>query len=516
MTRAGRARLALLGLAGAALAVHVAGSTDAAPVKGLTEAPLLARAYDRVYDADFAGAESELARACGPAPSQACAIIATAAQWWRIYLDLDDRSRDAAFLARVDRVIADGEAWVAREPERAEGWLYLGAAYGLRVQYHGQRLEVLKAAFDGKRVKRSLERALALDPDLHDAEAGLGVYQYYADVAPAVLKVLRWFLGLPGGNRARGLAQMERARTQGVLMRAEAAYQLHLVDIWYENKPDEALALLGDLRARYPRNPMFLLNIAQVHEVYRSDPAAALEAYRSLADGARSGAFNEPVLAEHWGHLGAAVQLNAIAEPDRAIDEARVVIERRPAVPYGAVALAQLELGRGADALGRRAEAQSAYRAAMAAAPPGDPRGVRRAAREGLAHQPDRTATEAARLSLEGWRAFESGSAEDAIVRLDRAVQLRPDDGVHRYRRGRVLALMQDGPRARTDFERALRARPLPPAPFVGAIYSALGALFEAEHDTARAITMYEAASRAHGATPETRDAAARGLARLR
>ena len=44
-----------------------------APVKGLTHAPLLVRAYELVYDADFAGADAELKRACGPAPAQACA-----------------------------------------------------------------------------------------------------------------------------------------------------------------------------------------------------------------------------------------------------------------------------------------------------------------------------------------------------------------------------------------------------------------------------------------------------------
>ena len=122
-----------------------------------------------MYDADFAGADAELKRACGPAPAQACDVIGAAAQWWRIYFDLDNRSPDQAFMARLNTVIAAGERWAAREPERAEAWFYLGAAYGVRVQYHAQRLEFLAAARDGKRIKISLEKALALDPGLHDA-----------------------------------------------------------------------------------------------------------------------------------------------------------------------------------------------------------------------------------------------------------------------------------------------------------------------------------------------------------
>jgi hypothetical protein len=513
---AGAFMLASAGLVLVAAASRGAEPPPRAQVRGLTHAQLLLRAYDLVFDADFDAADAELRRACGPAPVQACDVLGAAAQWWRIYLDIDNRSPDEAFKTRLNTVIAAGERWVAREPERAEAWFYLGAAYGVRVQYHGQRFEFLSAARDGKRIKNSLEKALALDPGLDDANTGLGLYQYYADVAPSVLKVLRWFLGLPGGDRVKGLAQLRRARESGVLLKAEAAYQLHFVYLWYENKTGEAIEILSGLHARYPHNPIFLLNTAQAHEVYRSDRAAALAVYRSLVDGARGGSLREPLLAETWGRLGAAAQLTALAEPDRAAGEARAVIGLRPVKPYGAMAQAQLELGRALDKLGLREQAVAAYRAALAAVPAGDPRDVRRAARQGLSQIPDRTVADATRLSLEGWRVFERGDAGGALAPLDRAVQLKPDDGVHRYRRGRVLLVKQDRARARDDFERALQVRPLPPAPFVAASYYELGGIFEASSDRARALSMYDAASRAHGASAETRSLAQRALARLR
>ncbi len=252
------------------------------------------RVTDLIYDADFAAADAALPAACGPAPAQACAVLDMVGQWWRLYLDVDNRSGDGPFTARLTTLLNDGERWVKQEPDRAEAWLYLGAAYGIRVQFSAQRSEYLAAARDGKRINQSLERALALDPDLADAHAGLGLYRYYADIAPSILKFLRWFLGLPGGDRAKGLAELQRARTSGVLLKAEAAYQLHFIDLWYERKTDEALAILADLRARYPHNPIFLLNAAQAHEVYRSDRAAALDVYRALIDGARNGSLREP------------------------------------------------------------------------------------------------------------------------------------------------------------------------------------------------------------------------------
>ena len=69
-------------------------------------------------------------------------------------------------------------------PPRAEAWFYLGASYGARAQWRSMRGEQLAAARDGKRIKESLERAVALDPSMHDARFGVGLYQYYADVAP--------------------------------------------------------------------------------------------------------------------------------------------------------------------------------------------------------------------------------------------------------------------------------------------------------------------------------------------
>jgi len=377
-----RAVLVLALAAAAVVVAHAAPGT--APIRGLTEAARLARAFDLVYDADFAGADAALSQTCPPAPAQACGVIGVAARWWRLFFDVDNRSGDAAFVSAVNRTIDQGEAWVTREPARAEAWFYLGAAYGARVQFHAQRSEFMAAARDGKRIKTSLEQAIALDPDLHDAYFGVGLYQYYADIAPAALKLLRWLLLLPGGDKTEGMAQMLRTRDRGLLVRAEAAYQLHLIDLWYEKKPDHALQLLGELHARYPHNPLFVLNTAQVYEIYKSDRGAALRTYRSLVEGARAGAFREPQMAEAWGHLGAAPILRAQGQPDRALDEAQWVVDHAPAAPYGAVALAQLEAGRAHAAAGRRDRAATAFRAAIAAAPGDDPRHVKRDAQRAL------------------------------------------------------------------------------------------------------------------------------------
>ncbi|MEW5984013.1 MAG: hypothetical protein AB1806_16795 [Acidobacteriota bacterium] len=359
-------------------------SARGAPVRGLTGGEHLARLYGLALDADFASAEAALARSCAPAPQVACDVVGLGVLWWRIYLDAANRRFDRPFLDRAAGIIAAADAWTRREPDRAEAWFYLGAAYGARVQLRAERREYFAAARDGKRIMQALDRARALDPDLHDANFGSGLYKYYADVAPRILKFLRWLLALPGGNRAEGLRQMQRTRSQGVLLRDDANYQLQQIYLWYEKQPDLALALLEELRQRHPRNPLFLADIARLHDLYRRDRRASLAAYQELAGLAASGAVNEATLGATLGRLGAAGQLQALGRIDDAMHELQVAIDARPAAPYGALANAHLALARLQARGGQIDRARESLRAAIAAAPPDDPHEVGKQARDEL------------------------------------------------------------------------------------------------------------------------------------
>ena len=82
----------------------------------------------------------------------------------------------------------------------------------------------------------------------------------------------------------KGLSEMERARDAGELLRGEADYQLHLIYLWYENRPQDAIALLRSLDERYPSNPLFLQRIAEAHDTYLHDTRASAAAWGTLAD----------------------------------------------------------------------------------------------------------------------------------------------------------------------------------------------------------------------------------------
>ncbi len=420
----------------------------------------MARAYDLVLNADFGALPGALATACGPAPAEACDTLEAVGLAWQTALDPNDRSPDPQFSKQVDFAIGATEAWTRREPGRAEAWFYQGAAYGARAQWRVLRGERLSAARDGKHIKDAFERALALDPDMHDAQFGIGLYRYYADVAPAALRMLRWLLMLPGGDRAGGLRQMIAASGKGQLVRGEADYQLHIAYLWYERRFDEALALIDSLRARYPRNPLFHQARATILEVYFHDETASLRAWEDLRLRADARLVNESDLAGTLARLEAAELLDALDETDRATAFLEQVASEQPARPRDAVPAARSLLTKMRQRLGR----------------------------------------EPFRVALEAWRAFERDDLGNAESLFTQALSLDPTNAVTRYRYAQLLVAQGRDQLAAEELDRVLAASArLTPVVRANALFDS-AVIAARRGDRARAKTLYRDASHVFGA----------------
>ena len=476
----------------------------------------LVRAYDFILDARFDQVEPELRKACGPAPREACDVLAATALWWRIQLDPDSTALDQEFSTLVDRAIAATEAWAERAPTSAEAWFYMGGAYAARVQWRVLRDERLSAARDGKRILQALEESIRLDPTLDDAYFGMGMYKYYADVAPAAARMLRFLLLLPGGDRKVGLEQMRRARARGRLLQGEADYQLSIVYLWYENQTPGAINLLQALNEQYPGNPLFLAQIAHIQDTYQHDITASLATWRTLLAAAREQRANLPTLAETQARLGIARMLENLHQTDHAIEQLQAVIDRRPDAPFGSLALAYLKLGEAQDRLGARTAAVDAYAAAQKAAPADDPHDIVSAAAGRLRRAPDAKVAEAYRRSLDGWRLFEKNDLVGATAALERSLLLNGNSPVTRYRFGRVLQSMKQDPAALAQFEMAIRQAKQAPAPILGNAYLEGARLLERAGKRDAALSYYRIAASLFGAASDTRAAATRSITRLR
>jgi tetratricopeptide (TPR) repeat protein len=196
------------------------------------------------------------------------------ATWWKIYLttgdlidpDVFDVARsstspyDSHFEDTVDVAIRNAAARARAHDNEARNILYEGLAYGLRGRFFGLRDNDLPTARAGKRMRVLFLKAIELDPSLADAYLGLGTYNYFVDTLPAIVKLLKFLIALPGGSRELGLQQLRLAAEKGELVRDEARFYL-AKDFSRGNEKQYArsLELFQGLARDYPDNTLWTL-----------------------------------------------------------------------------------------------------------------------------------------------------------------------------------------------------------------------------------------------------------------
>jgi tetratricopeptide (TPR) repeat protein len=201
------------------------------------------------------------------------------ALWWEIYfttgnlIDPDvfvvpsgsTTPYNSHFNKLVDKAIARARANRNSNRDVARNYLYEGMAYGLRGRLASMRESNLAAARAAKLMRSLLITTLQHDRNLRDAYAGLGLYDYFVDTLPTIVKLLRWMIGLPGGSRERGLQEIEYAANYGELTNAEALYYLAKnFSRTSEKQYAKSLEFFQQLRSRYPGNGLWTLMVGSL------------------------------------------------------------------------------------------------------------------------------------------------------------------------------------------------------------------------------------------------------------
>jgi hypothetical protein len=224
-------------------------------------------------------------------------LIEADALWWNIYCKWSERkyntidawshSRpadedDNAELALADKVSGLAEAAIAKS-DTAEMELYEGLGLAARARLLGLRYDKTGVAHAGVEARKHLLRCLQLDPDMVDADLGLGLYNYYVDTLSAVAKILRFFMGIPGGDKKVGLLQLETASTKGELTQMEARFNMAKSLRNYDRDYARAEEAAAPLLVKYPRNCIFLLLAGDIEQKLAHNEEAAVR-YSTAAE----------------------------------------------------------------------------------------------------------------------------------------------------------------------------------------------------------------------------------------
>jgi hypothetical protein len=198
-------------------------------------------------------------------------LLEAEARWWEIYceaceikwntIDAWERPRiatDNVYLALAEKATSIAESRIA-QADSADMQLYAGIGWSFRARLLGLRQDRRGTARAGVNARAHLLRTLQLDPEMVDANAGLGLYNYYVDTLSAMARLLRFFMGIPGGSKQEGIRQLEIAAKKGQITRVEARFYLAKNLRTYDHAYARSLEVFSPLIEEFPRNPVFQL-----------------------------------------------------------------------------------------------------------------------------------------------------------------------------------------------------------------------------------------------------------------
>ena len=165
---------------------------------------------------------------------------------------------DAEFKREVAKAIELAESRVAAAPRDAQAQFELGTAVGLQATYMASVEGKLRAGFSAaKRSYDAQEAVLTLDPKRREAGLVVGTYRYLVSTLPFYMRWAAYMVGF-GGDKDKGLKMIEETAAAGGENRTDAQFALVLL-YNRERRFDDAMRVMEDLRRRYPRNRLVLL-----------------------------------------------------------------------------------------------------------------------------------------------------------------------------------------------------------------------------------------------------------------
>jgi tetratricopeptide (TPR) repeat protein len=377
-------RILVLALA-AALSAPVAGFSQtavaAAPAKDAAPKDLAAEVerlrvegFNAVFSLDYAAAAKAFDEIVRIAPERPQGYLYRATNTWfkslydqrllstslysqdDFYAQKEKRPNpavDKAFRADIARAISVAEANIKTNPKDVDSLYYLGAAHGALGGYEASVARAfLSALKHGNKSVDLHEKVLKLDPKYNDAYMTVGVYHYVVGSLPFAVKVLV-ALGGVKGSRKDGLVEIERAAKAGLRVGDDA--RVILVGLYArEKRLEESLAVLRELRAKYPAN--YVISIEEANtlvQLKRYDEAYA--AFDRILANSRAAGEAKDYVSYSYGEA-----LKRGGKFERAL-AAYGQVWAFPKADPDLVTLARLGAGEAHDALGQRKEALASY-----------------------------------------------------------------------------------------------------------------------------------------------------------
>ena len=295
------------------------------------------------------------------------------------YKEKDDKADPKAvaeFRELTRQAKALCEARLKINPKDTEALYYLGAVEGLKAAFAGAvERSFMSALRSGSDAVDRHRDVIKLDPNFHDAEVTIGMYDYVVGGLPLPVKLMAAIGGIRGSKK-KGLATLERVASQGQWA-SDDAKSLLIALYKREKRYQDAYRNASELSMKYGRNYIFKLEAAdalvaqaEVDRARAPDEAkkAEMQAFAifdSLLARSREAAQTGPRAPLDLVHYSYGDALFVAGHAERAAKEF-LAAAALPNVEPGMAVRTRLRAAQALDVAGKREEAVAQYKAVLA------------------------------------------------------------------------------------------------------------------------------------------------------
>jgi tetratricopeptide (TPR) repeat protein len=271
------------------------------------------------------------------------------------------------FFEEIGRALDLTRAGAEAQPPDWDAMYARGVALGLRGTYNflvrRAWLDALRDLTAGRKLHNRVTEA---QPERIDARMMQGVHDYVVGSLPWGYRMLGFLAGFRG-DREQGIRTVKLVAEKGVENQVDA---MILLGVAYrrERRPAEAVPLLEELERRFPRNFLFVFELAEMYaDLGRRDEALA--ALDRIAERKQSGAPGFKTLPSERIDYARGNLLFWFERWADAVGPLRRAHAGAGRLSLHIALMSALRLGQCLDLTGDRAGAQRAYREVMALAP---------------------------------------------------------------------------------------------------------------------------------------------------
>jgi len=271
------------------------------------------------------------------------------------------------FLDEVSKALDLANARLKTKPDDTAAMYAAGIAYGLRSNYYWVVKKSWKDSLRDATSARHLHNRISeLEPGNVDARLVQGLHDYIVGSLPWHYRMVGFLVGIHG-DKEKGIRTVQDVAANGKLNKYDA--QILLCALYRrENRTRLAVPIVQQLIARYPRNFLLRLELAQMYSM-AGDGTRGLETLDEVArlKAAHAPGFDGLPWEKIYFHQGS-IQF-WYNQLDRSLENMKRVTAAANDVDLNTGVQAYLRMGQIYDMKRHRPEAVEAYKKAIAYAP---------------------------------------------------------------------------------------------------------------------------------------------------